>query len=69
VSPVAEARTVVTDRNRRAIPGRLACPLARRCGAAGGNNVEIPHPVETFHAYCVFCFRRTKSFHVLSLLL
>jgi len=57
------------DRNRRAIPGRLACPPARRCGAARGNNVEIPHPVETSHAWRVFYFRRTKSFHVLSLLL
>src|SRR6185437_15360052 len=28
--------------------------------AAGGKNVETPHPVETSHAYSVFYFRRMQ---------
>jgi pyridoxamine 5'-phosphate oxidase-like protein len=40
----------------------IVASFAGRCGAAGGNNVETPHPVETSHAYSVFSFRRTKSF-------
>ena len=36
---------------------------AGRCGAAGGNNVETLHPVETLHVYRVFYFHWTKSFH------
>jgi hypothetical protein len=35
-------------------------------GAVGGNNVETLHPVETFHAYCVFYFHAAKSFQALS---
>jgi hypothetical protein len=47
----------------RAVPNHLACPVAGHCGAAGGKNVETPHPVETSHAYSVFYFRRMQSFH------
>jgi len=39
-------------------------PGSGRCDAARGNNMETPHLVETFHAYSVFYFHRTKSFHV-----
>ena len=31
--------------------------FAGRSGAAGGDNVETLHPVETLHAYGVFYFR------------
>jgi hypothetical protein len=47
-----------------AAPGRSRMPGSR--GAAvppSGHNVETPHPVETKHAYSVFCFHQTKSFH------
>jgi len=46
-------------------PGCLASHsgFAGRYGAARGKNVEIPHPVETLHAICVFSFRWMQSFH------
>jgi hypothetical protein len=42
---------------------RLASRFAGRCAAAGGKNVETPHPVETLHAYSMFYFHQTNSFH------
>ena len=38
-------------------------PGSRGCGAAGDNNVETLHSVETSHVWCVFYFHRMKSFH------
>jgi hypothetical protein len=47
-------------------PGPPRARFAGHRGAARGNNVETPHPAETPHAYNMFYFRTTKSFHVLS---
>jgi hypothetical protein len=45
------------------MPGCRDAGVPRCRGAAHGNNVETLHPVETSHVWCVFYFRRTKSFH------
>src|SRR6185437_8613774 len=58
----ATSAPLATERRPRGpepprMPGRGALR------AAGGKNVETPHPVETSHAYSVFYFRRMQSFH------
>src|SRR5690349_10489765 len=45
-------------------PGRQG--LAGPVNAETAVNVETPHPVETSHAWRVFCVRRTKNFHVVA---
>jgi hypothetical protein len=37
--------------------------FAGRRGDACANNVETPHPVETFHANSVFYFHQMQGFH------
>ena len=48
----------VTQRRSTGL-GRPACPVR----GARGNIVETPHPAETLHAYIVFYFHGTKTFH------
>jgi hypothetical protein len=52
------------DPSRFRMPDLRGTAAPRHRGAACGDNVETLHPVETSHVWCVFYFRRTKSFHV-----
>jgi hypothetical protein len=64
--PWRQCRQLAAARGPRA---RFACRvrvMRVRCAphaARTANNVETLHRAETLHAYSVFCFHRTKSFH------
>jgi len=60
LDPPGNANNFAADERSRAAS---RARFTGRCGAARGNNVEIPHPVETTHAWRVFYFRRMQGFH------